>query len=67
MFEIFRPRLQGGEGVRGEGEQAGSVLFPHQVLERSPEEFSAESQEGGRRPGPDLNPQLSLGHEQVEL
>ena len=66
MLEMFRSRLQGGERLR-EGQHAGSVLFPHAMLERSPQGFSAESQEGGRRPGPDLNPQLSLGHEQVEL
>ena len=42
LLEIFRARLQGGKGIR-EGEHAGSVLFPHQMLERSPEEVSAES------------------------
>ena len=65
MFEMFRPRLQGGERVRSEGEQTGSVLFPHQMLERSLEGVSAESQEGRRRPGRDHGPRLSVGHKQV--
>ena len=65
MFYMFRPRLQGGERVRSEGEQAGSVLFPDQMLERSPEGVSAESEEGRRSPGSDPDPRLSLGHQQV--
>ena len=67
MFVMSRPKLQGGERVRSEGEEAGSVLFPHQMLERSPEGVSAESQEGRRRPGPDPDAQLSVGHKQVEF
>ena len=62
---MFSAILQGGERVRSGGEKTGSVLFPHQMLERSPEGVSVESQEGRRRPGRDHGPRLSVGHKQV--
>ena len=67
MSSMFSSILQGGERARSGGEQTGSVLFPHQMLERSPEGVSAESQEGRRRPGRDHGPRLSVEHKQVEF